>query len=79
LKICQSMWAGWRLPTIFELWNICSDSTSCKAARNAIGLQSNYYWSSTESDNNARQLFLLSGYSGTSIKSNRGSVVCVHD
>jgi hypothetical protein len=79
MKICQKMWNGWRLPTIFELGNLCYDSTSCSNARTAISLGS-YYRSSTEfSRSIARILSMSSGNVQTEAKSVVTHVVCVHD
>jgi hypothetical protein len=81
MKICQSIWAGRRLPTIFELWKICYDSTSCSTVRTTLSLGSNDYWSSTEySTSIARLLYMGVGLSYDNYnKTNTIYVLCYHD
>jgi hypothetical protein len=83
MKICQKMWAGWRLPTVFELGDICYDSNtngSCATVRTKLSLESDRYWSSTEnSTNNARTLGMGNSTADYYSKVSLLYVVCVHD
>jgi hypothetical protein len=81
MEICQKIWDWWRLPTIFELGNICWDDISCSNARSAISLELTLYWSSTEGSNiNARLLSASTGYAFDVYKNDPFTpVVCIHD
>jgi hypothetical protein len=80
MKICQNMWAWWKLPTIFELWQICYDSNSCSSIRNVLSLEPQWHWSSTEySAGYARILNMNSGDVSNSDKESNLYVICYHD
>jgi len=63
IELCNKLGNGWRLPTIAELQLMYQN-------RNNIGLNDDYYWSSTEYNANNAWIFSFNvGYTNNCLKS----------
>jgi hypothetical protein len=89
-QACADLWIGRRLPTIYELcpswvWDWYNGFRwycyNYETIRDALGLQSSSYWSSTErtSDDAQRMFVSIVSLSWQSKGQENHHVVCLHD
>ena len=78
MDACKAKGSGWRLPNILELDSIRDQAKGSAPYSRLPGIQSHYYWSSTESGSaTAWGLYFSDGSVSPNDKVNRYSVRCV--